>query len=472
MNKTTQFASYLLALACCVALTVRAADDDNQTVTAHEGTVHYNHAIDNTNQAPDNSVVLISQTQDNGDVLITTKIFHPPTDEKTGKQWTFVQMPGPNKIPYWVDVQRDGEKGEPVVIGTPTAIYITVTYPTSVIRDKNASAYPLVFEGLVQPPPGAGGNSKPHYYMVQVAAPPDIQMDVNRDGDVTDADSANETTIGVIVIADKDDAYLDPDDPARRRKVLLTNASGGKVRVRRDSDDIELHMNQAYPESPIQAKLDPDLFQGANEVAIDPGTYWMDALEPSVKVRDHYIGVLTRDEPGAPIADKVCITVLWVQINGNTTKRSQPAPVNNAHQAWLDDDGDDLMGVREDTPDSSNGEGYIGGRIEILGQISPPDLKEFDPASKMTVNFHEDKDDLEAASTADFGFLFRRHIDYKDYSNGLTPADAKTRLDDSTARWQDDDPDAAKQILYIADNDSPEASLDDGVFFFPHAKQF
>ena len=291
----------------------------------------------------------------------------------------------------------------------------------------------------------------------------DIDADMNRDTFVlnTAEDEAGEDTIGTIVIADKDNVYTDPNNPARRREIVLRNAvDNADVRVSRTTTNLKLYN---------AATGGMELFGGNNEITLSTDrSYWLQGgADASQAVRDGMLRA-RRDDNAAQYADKVAVTVLWVDLTANVAGTRKANPVFDGNSAFVNMQGHNSLGVtRSLTPNNQDLAITARANIELVGSISPSDTTKTSFGAPLTTNFVIPPAPADQVATVDFGFVFSRQSTYKVYVNGQ-PAiyeQGNNEADDSDRLFQDVNPDQDGAKSLIIDGDAPSAQIAPTTYF-------
>ncbi|MBI5360947.1 MAG: VCBS repeat-containing protein [Planctomycetes bacterium] len=289
----------------------------------------------------------------------------------------------------------------------------------------------------------------------------DLDTDIDRDGLVTNADELDEVSQGTIVIANKEEVYADPVEPARRREVVLKlvapkDSGITKAKITRSSDKVKLF------DAP---KNGNELFGNVNVVYLAPSplSYWLEGgAGASLGVRKDS---LTAEAPDESVKDEFAITVIWVDISGNANSATilRKPPIYDGEQNTINITGHNNLGVHANTTPAFSGK-MIHGCIEIKGSILPNDTNQNSWNKKITNGFIDGT--IQQLAKANFGFIFRRFATYKQYINGKETTGNKTdRTDDSFRDWQDVDPDKEKNEVLIIDSDGPSMKIVADAFF-------
>ncbi len=390
---------------------------------------------------------------------ILTKEFVPPSSRtfkkfanKVGSNDTYVDVANPSASSFEAQRTLDG----------PTKIrikYLLKNQPTS------ADEFPLWAEGNLESG-GGGGPSQAHFWAAKVhfEGTVDIDADIDRDGTVenNDEDEDREESVGTVVIADKEGVYSDPDEPAKRRAIVLRRNSGtGNIRVKRNSGNLKLY---------DAATGGAEKFGGNDEVALAAGTYHLQGgPTPSTNVRDHHLKV-REDADAAAYVDQINVTVLWVEISGDAdpTHKFSPSSIYAGRTAAVNFAGGEDLGVQVNGTTATK----VHGVVELQGDIKPSDLH-FD--RKITDGWTQPDDVLPApvnvAAKAEFGFIFRRIEDVDIYANGNgTSIQHEDSYDDGPAPFQDVDPAKSASELLIFDIDGPTVTVTTTGGFFKHTR--
>ena len=304
-----------------------------------------------------------------------------------------------------------------------------------------------------------------------------IDADINRNGTVEDtADEAHEEDVGTIVIADKEDVYTDPNEPARRREIVLRNGDNALVRVNRSGDKLKLYS---------AATGGNELFGMNNEITLAPGqSYWLQGgANPSASVQGDYLRV-RKDDNNAPYKDRVNVTVLWVELDGRSNGTLHTSPIYDG-RANIETQltGHANLGVQRSLAASNDTDKTVHGFIELFGNVLPADVKKDSFGTDLTSGFLDpsvpvfgnpfEPDIPGSPADAGFGFVFHRTIDSKRYINGIgTPWSSKFGVDDSFRSFQDVDPNASDNKSAIIDVDGPSVFVSEVTSYMSSRQNF
>jgi hypothetical protein len=250
--------------------------------------------------------------------------------------------------------------------------------------------------------------------------------------------------------------YSDPTEPARRREIRIRRLLGdGKVRVQRSSNHLELY---SAPTGGTEE------FGGNDEVALDPGTYWLQGgADASTSVRGDELKVRV-DDTNAPFEDDLKATVIWADISAKNSGSRSANPIYDGAAAIQKLMGNTDLGVVRAAQQSREGQKWVNGNIEVQGTLSPNDLTQNAFDQQLTSGFHDG-----SPASADFGFIFRRFATLRIYTNGQATVvqQMDNQSDDSDRIFQDVNPDLDAGNLRIIDGDGPTARVSpaNSVFF-------
>ena len=311
----------------------------------------------------------------------------------------------------------------------------------------------------------------------------DIDIDSDRDKMVDGDDEALEETIGTILIADKDNVY-DPTpqgqltERAKRREFKVTTpnaAPNDEVRIKRTKDNIKIFTKSA---SDVQGDVEI-AFNANGEAKVKAnGTYWLQGGDtPSKQVRETLLKVRP-DDDNAKYQDTVSATVIWVEISGKSSGDLADQYTNKSgldvYNLFVDQYGHDNRGLDfPNVPPGTTQKTKLGlATVEIIGSILPVNLRKYSPVTTITTGFkHGGVVGNTKGASADFGFVFRRYVESKSYSNGTGPAlhEGPGKNDDSFDEFQDTEPDIGiNNTLLISDVDAPGISTTDTVYQTAH----
>lgn len=368
----------------------------------------------------------------------------------------------------------EGAPGDYIAAGIYTAEQLEMTGQSVTLFIEGIRASDALGDQCIRvevDPDGPGGRG--FVAFDQVAATGEevnINGDVDRSGTVQtaigSADVRGKLTAGIIVVANKEEVYTDPDAPAKRREIVVTNSLGPQrefVIKRTSAQSLRLFTAQTGGN---------DVMAGFNEALITGGTYWLEGgTNPSSSARDQRLTVETvARKSSVPLA----VTVLWVDLTGRKEGAISPDPAFDGFDAKIDIDNHPNLGVQltNPTPQKPVNPRRVSAEIELRGEISPSNLMQDFPT--LTSGF--DYDGPTSTATADFGFAFHRLLVGRSFANGKYELDVQpfwTR-DDSLREWQDPVPDVDAGKLVITDFDGPgyTFSFDSTVPFRQYRRNF
>ena len=392
-----------------------------------------------------------SVTKVGDDITIISKTFKPPTDA-----WKFKEFGGTPTT--HVDVFHAPGSLDPVKDpGADDEIKVAVEE----VPLDTAEDFPVRCEGNLVPPPG--GEGEPPYWRAKIAML-DLDADIDRDGTVEDnsEDENPEESVGTIVIADKEEVYSDPDEPAQRREIVLRrhDQRADKIRLKRSSSRLRVYDAQTGG---------TEQFGEEDEVALSAGTYWLQGgEEPSQGIRQDFLKIRD-DKDAADYVDQINVTVLWVNIVGRNVDWFKPDPVYDGEPNIRTVNGHTKLGARRSTKGSQHGDWCVTGNFEADGWILPFDLdwrNAFD--QPITSGFSRTEDEENPVAKADFGFTFRRILTSgKIYTDGLDLRKTHTnKKDDSERAFQDVDPDREEDVM-VGDGDGPVVAVHIPLLWIP-----
>jgi len=299
-----------------------------------------------------------------------------------------------------------------------------------------------------------------------------IRADINRDGKVDDKDDirdangvADKVKYGTIVIANKNNVYADPKEPALRREIQLSNTIG-KVRIKRNSENLKLYDAQIAGNEIAFGEENETIGLAVNK------SYWLQGGDASsTNVQKDWLEVRPNIQ-NSIAQDKLTVTVVWVEISAINTGKLYPITIYGKRDYVVKLIDTDDLGLQRGPDKGTVDPRSVRAAMQTLGFVYPADIKHDSFKKTITSGIkdsgYDKNNNKRIQNAAEFGFLFRRFVTSKYYLNGndIPYLEYEDRIDDAREAIMDLSPMLDKDEMSITfgkdlifDADAPDATV-------------